>query len=320
MAKKQTQSGDSGQPEPDDSRANQEQSNEQGSEQNTNQPPVEQVISSEADEQKLLSGTTESSQNVEVTVTPTTKVENILSDEELLSQSNPSTDFSPFANQRIERAYVDADSNAKVVDRVPEKEFKKITTGATTTGLPGSESAPAGAAAAGTTAPAVDPETAKKEAEMLANALIGAYRQANDLGAWIVKVDPSKLIEWSLDDKIDLEMQLPMPDNTKVIPAVFFQSFNDAVDESKEIPDNHFDEVRQSMIREFVKRGIGISDMANIIQFFTRDILMRSGNFYNLYRQRVINTKQLFGLYEQQKKIIEQLNIQNAGKVTTPQP
>jgi hypothetical protein len=282
---------------------------EQVSEPATTEVVTEQpaLPATEAEEIAAIQSTSNNTQatNVDVDVKGVTQAENVLSDEELIKQTNPTTGFSPFKNQRIVRDYVDSGAG-KSVERVPEPEFKKPI-GNTAGGVAGNTSSASSATSstvASTATVAITPEQQKNESEMLVNALIGAYRQANDLGGWMVKVDESKLIEWELDDLIDPEMLLPVgPNGQKVTPRTFFAAFAVAVDEAKAIPDNYFDDVKVSMVREFIKRGIGLSDMANIIQFFTRDILMRGGNFYSLYRQRVINTKQLQSIWADQKEI-----------------
>lgn len=254
-------------------------------------------------------------------VQPTIIAEPVIEDDaKLLGKKNISENYSPMESDRVERKYA-SEPNGKVVDRVapedtpktppPTAENKTPFDGTTgdSKGKPTPESPKTDIQ--NTQMAALSPEEQKQASEMLVDGLLGLYRQLNDLGAWATKVSDDQITEWILDEKLSEDTVVPYgSENKRVTVKEFYKEFNDSVAEAAHIPPDHFDSVRASMIREFVRRGWGITDMQNIIQFFVRDFTMRAANFYVLKRQNTINTKLMFKLWEQQKEILKNQNKQ----------
>lgn len=273
---------------------------------------------------EVVTKTEETTETTNQTTEPTTtetaqpvlaKEPVIEDDSTLLGKKNVSENYSPMESDRIERKYTD--STAPVVDRVaPEDTTKTPPAGNTQTTTPSSS----GAASSTSTEPAkteiqnqqmasLTPEEQKMASTMLVDGLLGIYRQLNDLGAWATKVSDDQITEWILDEKISEDITVPYGrDNNRVSIREFYQEFNKSVEEAANIPPDYFDGVRESMIREFVRRGWGITDMQNIIQFFARDFVMRASNFYLLRRQNTINTKLMMKMWETQKEILKNQN------------
>lgn len=249
----------------------------------------------------------------------------IKSDAELLQIDNESKDYSPNSEQRIERDYAKADmSGEKAVDRVEEVVISKETPPIRKDDGSGSSEKKS------TTAPSAEKtldnpdmvgltkEEQVQNSTMLVDALLGGYRQLWGGIAWLTTVGDNQVMQWIMKGDLSDDMTIPFGADGKTMTVQeFYKEFDEAVTEAGELPEDHFAPVRDSMIREFTRRGWGLSDMQNIAQFFARDAVQRSGNFYALYRQRVANTNQLFELWKQQKEILDKqneiINNQNAG-------
>jgi hypothetical protein len=276
----------------------------------TSEPAVNEEIAKKADEIKV-------SEPTEIkTEQPIVPAEPVIEDDEaLLGKKNKSENYSPMETQRIDRKY-SSEITGETVDRVsPEENVSSSSSaeGASQTTVSNSK----GSNGAGASEPVksevqnaqmaqLTPEEQKLASTMLVDGLLGIYRQLNDLGAWAVKVPDDQITEWILDEKISEDITVPYgTENKRVSIREYYQEFNKSVEEAGAIPPDHFDSVRESMIREFVRRGWGITDMQNIIQFFARDFVMRTSNFYVLKRQNSLNTKLMFKMWENQKELLK---------------
>lgn len=266
-------------------------------------------------EEITTTANTETTETTQV-VQPVIPAEPVIEDDAaLLGKKNTSENYSPMESQRIERKY-SSETSGEQVDRVsPEETVSTPTSGAGSNATQQSTTT-SKASGAATEQPKSDvqnpqmvqlsPEEQKLASTMLVDGILGIYRQLNDLGAWAVKVSDDQVTEWILDEKISEDITVPYGDeNKRVSIREYYHEFNKSVEEAGAIPPDHFDSVRESMIREFVRRGWGITDMQNIIQFFARDFVMRASNFYVLKRQNSLNTKLMFKMWENQKELLK---------------
>ena len=156
---------------------------------------------------------------------------------------------------------------------------------------------------------------AKQAASLLVDAVLGGYKQVWGLTAEWVKVSDDQILQWVMQDQISLDISINI--NAKGQEATLrdvYNQFNAQADQALtvDLTEESFVKVRQAMIREFTKRGWGISDMQFIIQHFVRDAGQRALAVYQL--KSVINgfTKSVMMSYEQTKKLREELLAQKS--------
>lgn len=293
--------------------ANNEETPTSETENQNEQPVIEQVEQQQenaGDNEPII----ESESNNEPTI-------EILSDEELIQKSNPAKEFTPYDKNRVERSYASqsTEGQKQVVERVAEDVISTDTpptqnvdggSGSNKKSTTSSSSNAAKPEPANPEMATLSPTEQKEASTMLVDAILGGYRQLWGGAEWAVSVSEDKVLGWIMNDDLSDDLEIPYGVGEKVGVREFYQEFNKAVEEAAKIPDNHFDRVRESMIREFTRRGWGISDMQNIMQFFARDFAQRAGNFYALYKQQKTNTNQLFEVWRQQKEILEKMKKQ----------
>ena len=157
---------------------------------------------------------------------------------------------------------------------------------------------------------ALSDKEAKQAASLLVDAILGAYQQVWGLTSQWVEVSEDKLLGWVMQDKISLDISINI--NARGEEATLRDVYNSFNAQSKsaltvDLTEDSFVKVRQAMIREFTKRGWGVSDMQYIIQHFVRDAGQRALAVYQL--KSTINgfTKSVMMSYEQTKKLREEM-------------
>jgi len=163
---------------------------------------------------------------------------------------------------------------------------------------------------------------AKQAAKLLVDAILGGYKQVWGLTAEWVKVSDDQIVQWVMQDQISLDITLPINARGKEASLrEIYNQFNEQTEKALtvDLTEESFVEVRQAMIREFAKRGWGISDMQFIIQHFVRDAGQRALAVYQL--KSTINgfTKSVMMSYEQTKKLREEL-LQQRNYVPPSEP
>ena len=169
---------------------------------------------------------------------------------------------------------------------------------------------------------ALSDKEAKQAASLLVDAILGAYQQVWGLTSSWVEVSDDKLLSWVMQDQISLDITINI--NAKGEEATLRDVYNSFNEQSKkaltvDLTSDSFVKVRQAMIREFTKRGWGVSDMQYIIQHFVRDAGQRALAVYQL--KSTINgfTKSVMLSYEQTKKLREEM-LSNNTRVTPSEP
>lgn len=109
-------------------------------------------------------------------------------------------------------------------------------------------------------------------AEQLTDAALGAYEKAHKLLQYLVEVPEDKLIEMELDGKIDLTITVPVSETQEVTLMQFVQSFNQQAKDQLQYSKSFNKEVREAMIRVFMKHGWGLTDEQWLVYKFGEDI------------------------------------------------
>lgn len=162
---------------------------------------------------------------------------------------------------------------------------------------------------------------AKQASTLLVDAILGGYKQVWGITAEWVKVSDDKIVEWVMQDQISLDITIGI--NEKGEEASLrevYSNFNGQAAEALTVDLNEesFIKVREAMIREFTKRGWGLSDMQYIIQHFVRDAGQRAFAVYQLKTTINTFTKTVMANYEQTKKLREELLQQKGATRVEP--
>lgn len=107
---------------------------------------------------------------------------------------------------------------------------------------------------------------------MMVDAILNGYKQAWGIvhEKW-VKISDEDIMNWVMQDKISMDITIPIGQGEEVTIREFINTYNETSQTAFLVTDEFIDSVRDSMIREFSKRGWGITDMQNILQAFIRD-------------------------------------------------
>lgn len=106
-------------------------------------------------------------------------------------------------------------------------------------------------------------------------------------------IDIDKVKDLAAQAKIDLNAQIPIGPNEYVSLAQMIESFNAQAPSAFVVSEDFKNKVREPMIREFVKRGIGLTDLQLIIVYWGIEIVTTGWNFWDLKKQgnKIINNQ-----------------------------
>jgi len=155
----------------------------------------------------------------------------------------------------------------------------------------------------------LSPKEAKEASTMLVDAILQAYKMLWGFGYEYIAVKEQTIIEWVMSDEISADIKLPVGNNEELTLREVYEIFNSQAKDALivNLQEDDFIKVREAMIREFTKRGWGISDMQYIMQHFIRDSITRGSAVYQL--KGTINnfTNQMKKQHEDMKKLREEL-------------
>lgn len=129
-------------------------------------------------------------------------------------------------------------------------------------------------------------------------------------------INIERVKELAAQAKLDLNSQIPIGPNEFVTFAQMIESFNTQAPTAFVVSDDFKNKVREPMIREFVKRNIGLTDLQLIAVYWGIEIITTGYNFFDLKKQgnRII---------ENQMEIFKQLQnrpSQSAPTAAAPAP
>ena len=251
------------------------------------------------------------------------------------------SEWSPLSGEVIKREYAkgygtETGNNEPVIESVPEPKFQAPPTppppkvdanGQTSNTMTGNDDSGGGNGGNNSdTTKKPDPikplnpemaELSNKDkvrgASMMVDGILSAYKQAWGLvhENW-VKVKDEDIISWVMQDKISLDISITIDAlGNEMSVREFIQNYNSTSADAFIVTDEFVNSVRDSMIREFTKRGWGITDMQNIIQAFIRDSGTKAMALFTLKKTMNQILKQQFSMHQE----IQEMKAKNFGDV-----
>ena len=183
--------------------------------------------------------------------------------------------YNPLDGEVKKRDYASGNTNEPVVERVPEPPINNLPPPPPPPPPPPSNTPPQKNPYEKPLNPDmvfVPPKDQKMFSTMLVDAILSGYKQFWGFAADYVSVTDEQIVDWVMNDKISLDITLPINENGgEATLREVYNIYNTQAKEALIVTDEFINSVRESMIREFARRGWGISDMQNIIQAFVRD-------------------------------------------------
>ena len=146
----------------------------------------------------------------------------------------------------------------------------------------------------------------KKAAGMLTNAVLKAYGEAWKAIGGTQKLSDQKVIDMVVKGELSYDVLVPINGEGEVTLGEFISTYNNTIDVSTIVTEEFIEEVKESMINEFMRMGWGITDRQNIAQAFIRDSLTKSVALFQLKG----TMKSILGIlkenYKQQKEEVQQ--------------
>lgn len=139
----------------------------------------------------------------------------------------------------------------------------------------------------------------KIAASQMVDMILGLYENVHQWAKPLAKVKETKIIELEKKGLIDPTDTLQVDhDGTKITARELVYSTNQAIDEIL-TPDPTFNgKVREPMIREFSKRGWGLTDMQYILIAFGQDIATKGAMIVGVRK----NMNSILDIYKEQQK------------------
>lgn len=126
-------------------------------------------------------------------------------------------------------------------------------------------------------------------------------------------IDIDKVKKLAVEAKIDINAQIPIGPNESVTLMDMVNAFNGQIPNAFIVSETFKNTVRAPMIREFVKRNLGLTDMQLIFTYWGVEFVTAGYNFMDLKKQgnRIIS---------QQQEIFKELQSQKttASKIVSP--
>jgi hypothetical protein len=239
------------------------------------------------------------------------------------------TEFNPLEGEVKKRAYASnfgAQNTVQEVERVPEPSITNLppppppTNEESSPFMGGDNNNSSGKGSSATTPPqqqklnpdmvSMPDKDARVASTMLVDAILGGYKQFWGIAYERVKVSDEQIVDWVMNDEISLDIKIPINQNgdesdLRSVYEMFNAQSKEAL--TVDLTTDDFIKVREAMIREFTRRGWGISDMQYIIQHFVRDAGQRGISIYQL-RGTINNfTKSIMNTHAETKRLREEL-------------
>ncbi len=184
-----------------------------------------------------------------------------------LSNEIPKTTWNPTEGipKSADRDYTKI-AGGKVIDEVQESFTEPILNPETP---PGGPEINAASVKANPELAGASDEERTKAARTMWEMIEKAYRALLGQAPGWVKIGETQIREALVKDEINLKMPYPVYDEKEQLIVVEFKEaitiYNELVDQTLVVDEKFFDEIREPVIREFAKRGIGATDGQKII-------------------------------------------------------
>lgn len=147
--------------------------------------------------------------------------------------------------------------------------------------------------------------------EMLVDSILDGYEKLHDVGNYLIQVKEEKLMEMSSQGKIDLGFKIPLGNDEGITVKEFVDNYNIQASQALKLDPNFRKDVRGPMVREFMKRNIGMTDMQYIAVKFGMDIVAKVGIVVNM-RNTINNAlESISKLHMESKSVNTQATAQN---------
>lgn len=145
----------------------------------------------------------------------------------------------------------------------------------------------------------LDDKAKKIAATQMADMCIDLYANLHQWVKPLVKIKDKKLIELEAKGLIDPTDTVPVDaDGTRVTARELVASTNDAIDNVLTPDPTLSGKIREPLIREFTKRGIGLTDMQYILITVGQDVATKGAMVFGLKK----NMNSILEIYKEQKR------------------
>lgn len=122
-----------------------------------------------------------------------------------------------------------------------------------------------------------DKKTKKTSAEYLADTVLAAYEQLNELGKNFVSFDEKKMQARAINGKFDFEVlsiELPMTEDGSIKKTVYeiLQDMNGAAEETFVVNDEFKEKARPLLVHIFMKKGWGMTPEQQLLALLAQDM------------------------------------------------
>lgn len=147
-----------------------------------------------------------------------------------------------------------------------------------------------------------DDKTKRIAAEQMVDMILGFYEKAHEIAKPMVKIKDKKIGELEAKGLINPNDKLPLDrEGNSASLRELAKETNEAIDDTLAYDPTFNARVRPPMIREFAKRGWGMTDMQYILVAFTQDVAMKGAMIMGVKKQFNDITK-LFKEIEAERK------------------
>lgn len=118
------------------------------------------------------------------------------------------------------------------------------------------------------------PEQSRESAEVMVDVVLDIYGIIKKFIGSKVKIDVAskKIQDLVKTSGLSIDMPLPMPDGSQTTFREIATSFDSQVEESFVVTDSFKAKIREPLIQEFMKHGIGLTNMQRIATFAAIDV------------------------------------------------
>ena len=138
--------------------------------------------------------------------------------------------------------------------------------------------------------------------EQLVDTALDAYEMLHEVAKNNTKYDDRKVQKMRLEGVISDDMAIPVSESQQMTPYEFLQEHNESIDEILTFPQESRDAVKPAMMREFGKKGWGLTDGQYLMMWFGKDVAMKAS--------------MVMGMRNQTKQILQSFQEMHEEKIT----
>ena len=131
----------------------------------------------------------------------------------------------------------------------------------------------------------LDSKDQKVAAESVVDMILDGYEQLHVLGQKYVEFGDMELAKMAIEGQYDLDMPVPVDENTSLPLREFVQSYNEQAKEPMAYDPEFGEKVRPVMVRVALKHGWGVTDEQYLMYMFGKDITVKIASAYSLRKQ-----------------------------------